>query len=296
MKILYWNVALNTVYESRKLDNHFVDAKKSRKELIAERILDESPDVVVLSEMQRYEYDRDNDKNRIEGTKQARAEVVANKLQSAGYICEYSTAKYSNEPDDAQDHPEWSLQFTAIKGNAESIINVDKKPHDRECIAFCGRNWLGVTIKNEHTKILENGAINVLGLHMPNSSDKRRKPFWEAVYNETKKDGDTIIVGDFNAFLPKDIAETVDPQTNSQLQPILDKGWIDAWEKVNNHIAPQDVDRYTYYYNVIGRRLDYAFISPGLNDKLIYAKHLHDVREQKLSDHSALLIKLKDLF
>ena len=293
MKITYNNPALNTTQIVEWLDSRF-DAKGGRERALTQRLLADSPDVIAFSEFQRFNYERDADGGRIKGTRQDRAEIVANTLRDEGYTCVFSTAKFSDEPDDVPNHDEWVLLCIAVRGKPEDIINVDRRPHDRHTDGFSGRKWLGVTIKNNATRSFKNGELRIINVHVPNASDKgKRKKHLEAIYNELGVDGDTLLIGDFNAFESKDIAGEVELPCESELKAILAHGWVDAWEYTNKYKAPKDIDRFTYFFRQTGRRLDYAFLSPGLETRLRYAEHQHDYRLHNLSDHSALILEIE---
>jgi exonuclease III len=72
---------------------------------------------------------------------------------------------------------------------------------------------------------------------------------------------------------------------------------VDAWMHAAARENRPVRDRYTWYTSrgerQFGRRLDYAFLSPALAPELIDARHEHVVREQELSDHSALEVDLE---
>ena len=70
-------------------------------------------------------------------------------------------------------------------------------------------------------------------------------------------------------------------------------GFIDTWEF--KHLKDLTDDRWTWYSpKGNGRRLDYIFVSPELKPLIVSAKHIHDFRKSKLTDHSAVLLELKD--
>ena len=316
MKITVINSALNTAHIVEWLDSKF-DTPGGRENALAQRLLVDSPDIIAFSEFQRFSYEWDNDGRRIEGTRQDRAEIVANALRDEGYvcvfstgkfvahalnregyICVFSTAKFSDEPNEPLDKDDWVLLCIAVKGNPEDIIEVDRRPHDRHADGFCGRKWLGITIKNNATRSFKNGELRIINVHVPYASDKvKRKNHFEAIYAELCVDGDAVLVGDFNAFddkdIDKDIAGEIALSCKSELEPILDNGWVDAWEYTHKCKAPKDIDRFTYFFRRSGRRLDYAFLSPGLETQLCNAEHQHDYRLHNLTDHSALMIELE---
>lgn len=283
MRILTWNVSLNVHKKSRLLDND----TENRPSKIMERIEGCNADVIVLTEFQI-----------IQG------QEIINKLsEKYWWKCACENQNTNNR---------WIVILLAVK--KEFIdCEIDKRLDERknDLTHFRGRTWLGIEIKSEKTKSFKDGKLKVLGIHVPNIHDKRREPFWEAIYEEVNKDEDKIIVGDFNAYYSKD-AEEIDSEIATELKRIveIEDKWIDAWEAAHKNKLAKDIDRYTHYIEVrnrdrftakacpsvaLGRRLDYAFLSPGLEKRLICAEHLHDVRISGLSDHSALIIEISDI-
>ena len=158
--------------------------------------------------------------------------------------------------------------------------------------------------------------IYIYGVYAPAGLGKR-KVFWDCCITPVQKklkNRKSIIIGDFNEYETGDVYKEFGKpsklraehdQQRSKLDQLKKDGWVDAWEeKHKNYKAAHDMDRFTYYHNKIidsnpiptmqsyGRRLDYAFLSKSLSKHLVAAEHLHDVRQDGLSDHSALLIEL----
>ena len=82
------------------------------------------------------------------------------------------------------------------------------------------------------------------------------------------------------------------PFNPKDLIKLEELGIIDLWKYNSN----EDIDRYTWYHNtVIGFRIDYAFVSPKLNETLESISSYQDtkIRESKISDHSPLVITIK---
>lgn len=162
-------------------------------------------------------------------------------------------------------------------------------------------------------------TLNILCIHVPIPSYKKDKNnknvkdnqgnfiiddksieskayFWNYIllYAQAKKDENTIIIGDFNTFLPidanKNNARSI---LSGHLNTLKDIGYYDVWQRLN-----PDKKEFTWYYdgNINdGRRLDYSFVSEKLQADL--ACHDHDVNTAQhsngLSDHSALVIEVR---
>jgi len=297
MKILGINCNLNTPTISGWLDSPFEGKDITREDAIAERIIDEDPDAVVFIEFRK----KGNRKRKV-GTP-PKESIIMDIMKAKGYEFELAT---NNKMENlivtaiAFDSIKWSIVGKADKRRHDNLnANVTQK--------FCGRNWLAITLQNISTR----ETVKIVGVHVP--SDLRRKTFWDAIYKEVEsgKDENVVIIGDFNAFYPKDNMEvtwndtkvTNNSNPENELDPIIEGSFWDAWELSHKSKAQHDLDRYTYYLwnkaleRLMGHRLDYAFLSPSLKGKMVYAEHLHDVRmpnakKERLTDHSAILIEL----
>lgn len=144
--------------------------------------------------------------------------------------------------------------------------------------------------KNKYVKDNEGDFV------IDDKSIESKAYFWNYIllYAQAKKDANTIIIGDFNTFLPID-ANKYDAQSTlrENLNTLKDIGYYDAWKKLN-----PDKKEFTWYYNGNkndGRRLDYAFVSEKLQVELAY--HDCDVNtthhSNGISDHSALVIEVR---
>ena len=99
-------------------------------------------------------------------------------------------------------------------------------------------------------------------------------------------------MGDFNSCIKEDSANQTDYNPKDLIK-LGELGYIDLWKYNSN----EDTDRYTWYHNTgIGFRIDYAFVSPKLNETLESVSAYQDtiIRESKISDHSPLIITLKN--
>lgn len=137
---------------------------------------------------------------------------------------------------------------------------------------------------------LESRDLEILAIHIPGIKDKwGKRNFWEAV-NEfalKNKDKRALIIGDFNTGLAID-AEATPFALSKYMEELINMEWIDSWRYLH-----KDSKEFTWYSNNgKGFRLDYAFISPMLKNKLISASLSHLERQQRFSDHSSLTVRL----
>ena len=133
--------------------------------------------------------------------------------------------------------------------------------------------------------------LNVLGVYVPVSGGSEKDMFWKRIldYSEINIDKNVLITGDFNSCTKEDSANRTDYNPKDLIK-LEELGYIDMW-KYNPKI---DSDRYTWYHHSgTGFRIDYAFVSPKLGNRLIDVSSTHDksIRESKISDHCPLTIQ-----
>lgn len=133
-------------------------------------------------------------------------------------------------------------------------------------------------------------ALSLVALHLPNIMAKI--PHWEALLRLARTLGRRrcVYLGDFNTGLvPEDAEGEVFRFSGAPyMESLLERGWKDAWRALH----PQAREYTWYSHRQRGFRLDHAFLSPPLAPLLRRASFDHTVREQGLSDHSALLVEL----
>ena len=66
-------------------------------------------------------------------------------------------------------------------------------------------------------------------------------------------------------------------------------GWVDAWRRQHG----DDAREFSWYSTAgNGFRIDHCLVSPGLVDRVGDVRYLHGVREEKVSDHSMLVVEV----
>lgn len=130
--------------------------------------------------------------------------------------------------------------------------------------------------------------LHVLGVYMPREEGRAKEELWKHLLAYVRQfQGRLVLAGDLNSFLARDSEQSVE---SSALELNALRGMlVDAWEASDSQNITSK-DRFTWYGTKAGQRLDYVFVSPGL--QVIFAKHAHVAREQQVSDHSAVLVKL----
>lgn len=133
------------------------------------------------------------------------------------------------------------------------------------------------------------GSIHQLRLlagHLPQK--KAQVPYLDALYQmDVDDDSNTIIIGDLNVGIPFEDSDTKSFVNTHMFQSLLTKGWVDSWRSRN-----VDVKEFTWVSSARGNgyRYDHALCSKDLDECIENIYYQHDVRESKLSDHSALVV------
>ena len=135
---------------------------------------------------------------------------------------------------------------------------------------------------------------SIPGSKEPEGAAKTR--FWEAllVAAEARIGEPLLLVGDFNTGMPM-----VDEAGSTFLcaehfARLSALGWIDVWRHFHGAAS-----EYTWYSlprggaPANGYRLDHAFATPGLLPRITACRYSHTEREQKVSDHSPLILEIK---
>lgn len=152
------------------------------------------------------------------------------------------------------------------------------------------------------------GAIDVVNLHSPISPSRHlaKVRFHEALLAHLRAaTGPTLVAGDLNTprrELPDGSLLTFAHNSDGSLRPARGErwdaaeqallralGWTDAFRALHG-LARKEVS-WTYPSGG-GYRLDHVILSPGLEP--VAAEYLHPLRESGLSDHSGLLVEVRE--
>jgi exonuclease III len=116
--------------------------------------------------------------------------------------------------------------------------------------------------------------------------------FWNSLLDivRNRVDSRFILIGDLNTgkHYIDELRATF--YGSNYIDEIESLGFVDAWR----HLHTNEREYTWFSYKGNGFRLDYAFLSPNIKDKLLSAYHSHVERENKISDHSVLILSLKD--
>jgi len=114
-------------------------------------------------------------------------------------------------------------------------------------------------------------------------------PYWDwfLAQASSRVNRPSILIGDFNTgkHLIDEAGRTF--VGSEYMERLENVGYVDAWRDVH-----PDTREFTWYSAAKnGFRLDYAFLSPEMRKRLRSATHSHSEREQRISDHSALIVE-----
>lgn len=134
-------------------------------------------------------------------------------------------------------------------------------------------------------------GLRLTAVHMPNM--RAKLPYWEAVIRagRRRRREDALFIGDFNTgkhYLDEPGKTFVATEHMERLERL---GFVDAWRRANP--VGREFSWYSPQANN-GFRLDHAFLSPALSDRVNAVRFSHAERERRLSDHSALIVAWDD--
>lgn len=129
-------------------------------------------------------------------------------------------------------------------------------------------------------------GISIVAAHVPQK--KAQVPYFEALW-KLPVEGKGLVIGDLNCGIPFEDSDTKTFYATDLFQKMLRKGWVDSWRSRN-----QKQREYTWISARKGNgfRYDHALATPDLNQDIVDVAYQHEVREQGISDHSALLVKV----
>jgi len=177
-------------------------------------------------------------------------------------------------------------------------VRTGSEPKGLNCVCVLGRVPLApiegpALPESSHRWVaveVEDGPV-VLAVHVPNQSEIwNKRGFLDCVrqFADTFVGREALIVGDLNTALDEDCQG--DPIREAVfLKHLIATGWTDAWRACNPEAA-----EYTWFsHKANGFRLDHCFASPSMADGLVACRLRHDVRTERISDHSLLTVDFR---
>ena len=127
--------------------------------------------------------------------------------------------------------------------------------------------------------------FTMITAHLPHK--KAQRPYFEALlHNTSLLQSNSMIIGDLNSGIPFVDSETKTFANTHMFQELLRRGWIDSWR--SRH---QSTREYTWISpRGKGYRYDHCLCSKELDVHVNRITYKHNLREEKLSDHSALVV------
>jgi exonuclease III len=141
-----------------------------------------------------------------------------------------------------------------------------------------------------HLWVVELGWLKLCAVYMP--LDLAKLPYWEALRRSAADEsGPDLFIGDFNTGNNViDLAPGASPFVLSEHFDEFGKGRLrDVWRA-----RYPEAREYTWYSERAnnGFRLDHAFAAAHVFERVIRCEYVHAMREQGLSDHSALRMEI----
>ncbi len=174
--------------------------------------------------------------------------------------------------------------------------DVDTPPRENTVLAasklpFSSKQVPGLGRQSHRGVWARFSEMDVFGFYFPQQYEKLA--FFDAIYSfdrDALSDA-TLIIGDINtgSHYVDEIGATF--FASKQFEMLSDIGWIDVWRTRN-----PGKREYSWFSDTgNGFRVDHAFATPELNKTIERVFYDHSVREQGLSDHSALIVDIPGL-
>lgn len=131
--------------------------------------------------------------------------------------------------------------------------------------------------------------LRLLAGHLPQK--KAQVPYLDALYRTQIDDiANSMIIGDLNCGIPFEDSDTKSFVNTHMFQALIAKGWTDSWRSRN-----ADAKEFSWVSSRgNGYRYDHALSSESLDSQIEQVHYQHEVRVSKLSDHSALIVDLRE--
>jgi len=132
------------------------------------------------------------------------------------------------------------------------------------------------------------GELNLIAVHLPQK--KKQPPYLHALIDLDKDflAENSLIIGDMNCGIPFEDSETKSFEHTFLFQQLLRDGWVDTWRSRNRNKR-----EFTWISTKQknGFRYDHALASKDFNTSIQSVYYNHEVRLNKLSDHSYIVLE-----
>jgi exonuclease III len=130
--------------------------------------------------------------------------------------------------------------------------------------------------------------LTLLAVHFPQKEPQ--VPLFKQLIKDSPSltQGDALLIGDLNCGIPFADSMTKTFFATEYFQTMLQSGWIDAWRTRHPNAT-----EYTWISSVKkhGFRYDQALATKSFDRRIRSCAYDHAVRENGLSDHSAMLVE-----
>ena len=140
-------------------------------------------------------------------------------------------------------------------------------------------------VYNHNVISAEYEAFTLFGMYLPH---KKKHELFDFLLKEINRAGPSILVGDFNTGI-----NYVDQKGNSfwytdKLEALAKEGYVDGFREKNGQV--KEYSWYSHQGN--GYRYDHIYLHRDLLPIANSCYYLHEWRENKLSDHSPIVLEL----
>lgn len=142
-----------------------------------------------------------------------------------------------------------------------------------------------------HILEAETGGLTILPVHFPQKA--AQVPLFKVLLGDSKSllALNSILIGDLNCGIPFEDSMTKTFANTRYFQSLKEAGWIDLYRAVHG----SDARDYSWVSPRTDRgfRYDHALASPAVAERVDAVWYDHAVRRNGLSDHSALIVDLR---
>jgi len=130
-------------------------------------------------------------------------------------------------------------------------------------------------------------ALDVFTGHLPQK--RAQVPYLDTLGKLNANDYDAaLIIGDLNCGIPFEDSETKSFVNTHMFQHLLRNGWTDTWRQRN----PRSKEFTWISSRGNGYRYDHCLANTKANSLIKKVNYIQSVREERLSDHAAMLVEL----
>lgn len=176
---------------------------------------------------------------------------------------------------------------TPNPGRANGILIASKEPVELRSEFRCAKAFAGRFLD----AVLPERGVLITGVHIPDDSRPGDKAaYWQMLLElgRARLQEQWVVMGDLNSGRPGIDEDGRTLACAQLLGQFATLGYRDAWRDKNLG----STERSWYSHVGTGFRIDAAFVSPSLSDKVRSAAFSHVEREEGISDHSLLVVEL----